>query len=133
MTPRYVTANSTTYKRIKEVRESLKKYPTKAENVLWGYLRNKKTGHRIRRQHIVGNFITDFLCIRKKVIIEIDGKIHLKQKEYDELRTVRLIELGYHVIRFTNEEVFKDPEKVALKIKEKLGSISFSPPERGET
>jgi hypothetical protein len=74
-------------------------------------------------QHIIDNFITDFVCLSKKLVIEIDGKIHLQQKEYDALRTERLNELGYQVIRFTNEEVFANPEIVANKTKEKLESI----------
>ena len=87
---------------------------------MWELLRNKKTGHKIRRQHIIDDFIADFVCLSKKVVIEIDGKIHLQQKEYDELRTLRLKELGYEVIRFTNEEVFEDASIVTSKIKEKL-------------
>ncbi len=120
--PGYITANPKNYFFIKEMRDSIKVNPTEAEKVMWEYLRNKKTGYKIRRQHILENFITDFVCLSKKVIIEIDGKIHLKQKEYDELRTLRLNELGYEVIRFTNEEVFANTEFVTLKIKEKLDS-----------
>ncbi|MDY0348803.1 MAG: type ISP restriction/modification enzyme [Tenuifilaceae bacterium] len=120
--PGYVTANPVNYKLIKEMRDNLKDNPTEAEKVMWEYLRNKKTGYKIRRQHIIDNFITDFVCLSKKVVIEIDGKIHLQQKEYDELRTERLSELGYEVIRYTNEEVFDNPELVVLKIKEKLDS-----------
>ena len=93
---------------------------------MWELLRNNKVGHKIRRQHIIDNFIADFVCLRKKLVIEIDGEIHLKQREYDELRTARLGELGYEVIRFTNEAVFDNPNWVALKIKEKLESISNS-------
>ena len=118
--PGYITANPKNYLLIKEMRDSLKNNPTEAEKIMWEYLRNKKTGYKIRRQHIIDNFITDFVCLSKKVVIEIDGKIHLQQKEYDELRTARLNELEYDVIRFTNEEVFANPDLVALKIKEKL-------------
>ncbi|HNW51125.1 MAG TPA: DUF559 domain-containing protein, partial [Prolixibacteraceae bacterium] len=118
----YITANPKNYGLIKEMRDYLKENPTEAEKVMWEYLRNKKTGYKIRRQHIIDDFITDFVCLSKKVVIEIDGKIHLQQKEYDELRTARLNELEYEVIRFTNEEVFANPEMVALKIKEKLES-----------
>jgi predicted helicase/very-short-patch-repair endonuclease len=122
--PGYITANAKNYLLIKEMRDSLKDNPTEAEKVMWEYLRNKKTGYKIRRQHIIDDFITDFVCLIKNVVIEIDGKIHLQQKEYDELRTARLNELGYEVIRFTNEEVFANPELVTLKIKEKLDSKS---------
>jgi ATP-dependent DNA helicase RecG len=118
--PGYITANPKKYKIIKEMRDFVKSNPTKAEQIMWEYLRNKKTGHKIRRQHIVDVFITDFVCLRKKVVIEVDGKIHLKQKEYDEMRTVRLNELGYEVIRFKNEEVLTNPEIVTSRIKEIL-------------
>ena len=137
--PGYITANAKNYLLIKEMRDSLKDNPTEAEKVIWEYLRNKKTGYKIRRQHIIEDFITDFVCLSKKVVIEIDGKVHLRQKEYDEIRTLRLHELGYEVIRFTNEEVFTNPELVALKTKEKLDSksdlqindLAVSPPLEG--
>lgn len=120
--PGYITANPKKYKLIKEMRDFIKSNPTKAEQVMWEYLRNKKTGHKIRRQHIIDVFITDFVCLIKKLVIEIDGKIHLKQKEYDELRTARLNELGYEVIRFKNEEVLTNPEMVTAEIKKILDS-----------
>ncbi len=122
--PGYITANSKSYPFIKKFRGNLKNNQTEAEKVMWECLRNKKTGHNIRRQHIIGKFITDFVCLPKKLIIEIDGKIHLKQKEYDELRTFRLNELGFEVIRFTNEQVFENPELVVSKIKEELDGKS---------
>jgi very-short-patch-repair endonuclease len=118
--PGYVTADLYNYRHLKEIREELRENYTEAEKLLWKYLRNKKTGHRIRRQHIIDNFITDFVCLSAKVVIEIDGKIHLQQKEYDELRTNTLNEKGYKVIRFTNEEVLSNPEYVAIQIKETL-------------
>ncbi len=122
----YNTANPLTYKLIKEMRDKLKDNPTEAEKVMWEYLRNSKKGHKIRRQHIIDDFITDFVCLSKKLVIEIDGKIHLQQKEYDELRTQRLNELGFNVIRFTNEEVFENPKLVAQKIKEELDKTGES-------
>ena len=105
---------------IKEVRDTLKNNPTESEKIIWELLRNKKTGHKIRRQHIIDNYIADFVCILKRVVIEIDGKIHLKQHEQDELRTRHLNDLGFEVIRFTNEEVHSNPEMVAEKIKQYL-------------
>ena len=121
--PGYITANPKNYLLIKEIRDSLKNNPTQAEKLLWLYLKNKKTGYKIRRQHIIDDFIVDFVCLNKKVVIEVDGKIHLNQKEYDELRTARLNELEFRVIRFENEEVFLNPDKVANKIKFILESI----------
>lgn len=122
-TPRYHTANSKTYRFTNEFKDMLRKNPTEAEKIMWELLRNKKTGHKIRRQHIIDSFIADFVCLTKKLVIEIDGKIHLQQKEYDALRTERLNELGFQVIRFTNEEVISDSSVVVMKIKETLDSI----------
>jgi len=118
--PGYITANPYTYKFISEYRKIQKENPTQAEKVIWTFLKSKKTGHKIRRQHIIDSFITDFVCLTKKVVIEIDGKIHEFHKKYDELRTLRLNDLGYQVIRFKNEEVLDCPEKIAAKIKDYL-------------
>ena len=96
--PGYVTADLLNYKYLKEIREVLRENYTETEKLLWEFLRNKKTGYRIRRQHVIDNFITDFVCLSRKVVIEIDGKIHLQQKEYDDLRTNTLNERGYKVI-----------------------------------
>ena len=128
--PGYITANPLSYNIIKEIRENLKKNPTEAENIIWEYLRNKKTGHKIRRQHIIDNFIADFVCLPLKVVIEIDGRIHKFQKEYDQMRTARFHELGYKIVRFSNEEVLTNPELVYLKIKKILDGeeIIISPP-----
>jgi len=118
--PGYITADLQNYQFIKGIRENLKENPTEAEKLIWEYLRNKNTGYKIRRQHVIDNFITDFVCLPKKVIIEIDGGIHIQQQEYDALRTNTLNEKGYKVIRFTNAEVFANPALVTSKIKEAL-------------
>ncbi len=118
--PGYITANEWTYPFIKEKRDTLKGNPTETERIMWEFLRNKKTGYKIRRQHIIDNFIVDFVCLFKRVVIELDGKIHLMQQESDERRTQRLNDLGFEVIRFTNEEVYANADLVAEKIKQHL-------------
>ena len=118
--PKFVTANPYTYKDIKPLRDALKKAPTKAEIIMWKKLKNKQIGFKIRRQHIIDNYIADFVCISKKVIIEIDGEIHLSRIEEDKIRTERLNELGYRVIRYSNDEVFKDADIVANHIRKYL-------------
>lgn len=131
--PGYITANPLSYGIIKQIRDELKKNPTEAEIIIWEYLKNKKTGYKFRRQHIVDNFIADFICLPKNLAIEIDGKIHQFQKEYDQMRTERFIELGYQVMRFTNNEVKEDPIKVYNQIKEILDNLiePNSPPWEG--
>jgi ATP-dependent DNA helicase RecG len=121
--PGYITANPKKYLLIKELRDSLKGNPTEAEKIIWRFLKNKQTGFKIRRQHIIDDYIVDFVCLNKDVVIEIDGKVHVNQKEYDDMRSARLNELSFKVIRFTNEEVFENPEKVANQIKLILESI----------
>ncbi|MFN8257566.1 MAG: DUF559 domain-containing protein [Bacteroidales bacterium] len=120
--PGYITANPYTYGSITNFREDLKKNPTEAERVMWGYLRNKKTGFKIRRQHVIDDFIVDFVCLSKKTIIEIDGRIHDFQKDKDTARTIRLKVKGFDVIRFSNAEVMQNPQKVAEAIKLYLAS-----------
>lgn len=131
--PGYVTANPLSYNIIKQIRDELKKNPTEAEIIIWEYLKNKNTGYKIRRQHIIDNFIADFVCLPKKLVIEIDGKIHQFQKEYDQMRTERFKELDFTVIRFTNEEVKKYPYEIFLQIKQILENIvdPNSPPLEG--
>ena len=91
----YVTAHPKSYVSIKNARDEMKHHPTQAEELLWKYLRNKRTGYKIRRQHIIGKFVADFVCLPKKLIIEVDGKINEKQKEQDEHRTEILNQLDY--------------------------------------
>jgi very-short-patch-repair endonuclease len=80
---------------------------TPAEATVWRALRNRKAGHKFRRQHPIYRFIIDFYCARAKLLIEIDGESHLlaDQLEYDTARTEYLEELGFKVIRFTNNDV----------------------------
>ncbi len=126
----YYTANPYVYAHIKDARKDLLKNPTCAEHILWEYLRNKKTGYKIRRQHVIDKYVVDFVCLSKYLVIEIDGGIHLQQKEQDELRTQDLNCLGYKVIRFTNEEVYDNAGLVALKIKEELDKMTSPNPSK---
>lgn len=94
----------------------LRKELTPAERKLWAVIRNDQLGVNFRRQHAVGNYIPDFICIEKKLIIELDGSQHLEQEEYDEERTEYLNSLGYKVVRFWNNDVMKDTDGVILAI-----------------
>lgn len=77
------------------------------------------------RQHIIGDYIVDFVCEDKGLILEIDGAYHNepRQEESDKLRTLFLESMGFHVIRFTNEEVLENIESVIDRIKENLYNI----------
>ncbi|MBA2331020.1 MAG: DUF559 domain-containing protein, partial [Flavisolibacter sp.] len=111
----YQTADPSTYNLLKEFSEKHRKYPTPAEDVFWNVVQSKKfEGFKFRRQHIIGNYITDFVCLKKNLIVEIDGLIHQlpENKTSDEERTTWLNTKGFTVIRFTNEEVLFETDKV---------------------
>ncbi len=95
---------------------NLRKNMTDAERKLWHYLERSQLGVRFRRQHAIGNFIVDFCCIKKKIIVELDGSQHLDLQEYDEERTKYLKSRGYRVIRFWNHDVMNDIDGVILAI-----------------
>ena len=95
---------------------------TPAEKNLWQHLRNGQLdGAHFRKQHPVGRFILDFVCVRSRLVIEIDGDTHASQAEYDAERTRWLNEQKeYRVIRFANDEVHHHIEAVLEKIREAL-------------
>lgn len=96
---------------------------TEAEAVLWQCLRNRRlSGYKFRRQHPLLEFIVDFYCVECKVVVEVDGAYHgsKDQEEYDQGRTFELEECGIKVIRFSNQEVLQNKEKVLQQIKEQL-------------
>ena len=105
-------------KKVLRARE-LRKESTEAEQFLWQYLRNRKfLNKKFRRQHVFCGFILDFYCSENQLGIELDGSIHLKQKEDDILRQKIIEEQGVKIIRFKNKEVFTNIENV-LSIIEK--------------
>ncbi len=75
---------------------------------------------RFRRQHPIDIFIVDFYCHAALLVIELDGKIHLQQKEYDEGRTAEIEKFDIEIIRFTNHEVETDIERVIRIISKKV-------------
>jgi very-short-patch-repair endonuclease len=100
----------------------LRREMTPAERRLWACIRDGQLdGAHFRKQHAVGNFILDFLCAKAKLVVEVDGDVHATQVEYDTARTQWLNEQKhYRVIRFTNEEVFKNLDAVVEAIREAL-------------
>lgn len=96
-----------------------RKKSTESEKQLWELLRNKQIGCKFRRQHPIENFIVDFACIEKRLIIEVDGGYHNneEQKQYDTYRSLMLHQKGFYVLRFTNEEVLNNPYDVKNQIR----------------
>ena len=115
----YETGDPQSYKLISEFALKHRKNPTEAEELIWKKLRNKKLENfKFRRQHIIGKYIADFVCLNKKLVVEIDGLIHQlpENKEKDRIRTKWLEKNGYKVIRFSNDEVLKNIDKVLNSI-----------------
>jgi len=117
------TAGDSSYNFTKEKAQELRKNQTEAEQILWEAIRKKSLDVKFRRQHIIGSNIVDFVSLETKLVIEVDGKIHLDKKEYDAERTKELESVGFSVIRFTNEEITNDIENVISKIKLKLEEL----------
>jgi leucyl-tRNA synthetase len=122
---------------LKEFAKENRKNPTEEEDILWQEIRNNQLGFKIRRQHAIGIFIADFVCLDKRLVIEVDGEYHLNTKEFDAARTEFLNNEGFKVIRFTNKEIQSSLKDVLTKIKASLESqpsikeTSPSPAEKG--
>lgn len=110
------------YMILKPFSRELRQNQTEAEAKLWIHLRRKGLGVTFRRQHPILDYIVDFICVPKKLIVEIDGEYHnaIDQKISDQCRTDRLEAMGYKVIRFTNEQILLDTQTVLSTIKQQL-------------
>ena len=126
--PKYQTARNSSYPLLKELAERQLENTTEAEKFLWQNLRGKQLdSYKFRRQHIIDQFIADFVCLSKQLIIEVDGGYHsLPEVEISDLQRTEILEsLGYKVIRFTNEEVLNNIDAVLAEINRTLDSLSL--------
>lgn len=123
---KYETADASLYKVLQERALQHRNYPTQAEAVLWEYLKGNRLGAKFRRQHLIGQYIPDFVYLSKQLIVEVDGGYHFigDQPSSDEQRTAYLESFGYHVIRFTNEEVLTDTQNVLQKIRHIMNHLN---------
>jgi len=123
----YNTANPLIYDILKENAKNRRKEPTVAETVLWEALKSHQLENfKFRREHVIGDFIVDFVCLSEKLVIEVDGGYHNnpETKEADKLRTEILNRNGFRVFRFSNEEVLYKLNRTLKLIKHAL----LSPP-----
>ncbi len=114
--PAYLTADFKSASELQQFARDNRKEPTEAEDRLWQVIRGSATGGRIRRQHVIDKYIVDFVSLPKQLVIEVDGDIHEHQEDEDSGRTHMLQELGFEVIRFTNQEVMAD----AIAVRESI-------------
>ena len=116
------TADPSLYEQLKEHADRMRKKPTEAEAALWEMLRGKNLDAKFRRQYVIGDYIADFVCLKKQLIIEVDGEYHNspEQQEMDRWRTNFLQSKGFSVLRFTNNEVLAAPEETMTIIRNAL-------------
>ena len=100
-----------------KLQSRLRRAMTDAERLLWQALRGRQMGGcKFRRQHPFEDFIIDFVCLERKLIVEVDGGQHMERLEGDAVRTEKLSEAGFRVLRFWNHEVLRRLEAVKEKI-----------------
>ena len=111
----------------------LRNNPTDAERVLWGRLRFWQIdGYKFRRQQPLGRYIVDFVCLEKRVIVELDGGQHAQQASLDAERDRWLRDEGFTILRFWNHDVLKDVGAVKELIYKTLQSTPYlNPPPQG--
>lgn len=119
---RYIGSEPRTYGQLKEWAREMRKEPTRAEAAMWRMLRHDNLEMRFRRQHVIEEFIVDFVCLKKRLVVEIDGGIHEEMKQADASRTERLEAFGFRVIRFSNEEVLLNEVSVFDRIQREMAA-----------
>ncbi|MCX6351942.1 MAG: endonuclease domain-containing protein [Bacteroidetes bacterium] len=134
--PGYITNSQKQWSTVSPFANKNRKDSTEAEDILWQAVRNRQIdGFKFRRQHPIEGYIPDFVCLEKRLVVEIDGGYHYEkdQKELDEARTLHLNSYGYTEIRFSNEEVINDIDGVvrrlgiALKETSPQGDLTLNP------
>ena len=118
----YKTSSPDRYSLLKDFAKSNRKNMNDAEIILWQYLRRLPSTFHFRRQHVIVDYIVDFVCLEKLLVVEMDGKYHSEpeQIEWDKIRENRLCKLGFRILRITNEELFVSTEAAIEKIKQEL-------------
>ena len=123
------TADPVSYKLLEERAKEHRKNPTEAEDAFWKMASGNAFGVKFRRQHVIDNYIVDFVSLEGKLVVEIDGGYHFTQEQQidDNLRSQVLKDYGFTILRLKNEEVIADPEEVKAKIKLALWLASLAP------
>ncbi len=111
--PMYYGATPVIFDRAFKLRRNM----TSSEELLWNKLKRKQLlSVRFRRQHPINKYIVDFYCHAARLVVELDGKIHLTKKESDRERTKEIEDLGLRIIRFSNKEVEGSIDNKVAKI-----------------
>ena len=128
--PKYLSGDAHLAKDLLLHAKEMRKEPTLSEALLWDNLRREKLDVRFRRQHLIGKYIVDFVCLEKRLIVEVDGEYHntKEQIELDDERTLELEQKhNFKIIRFSNDEVKTQTPVVLTKIQQELLSRKSFP------
>lgn len=110
----------------RDKRRKLRNNPTESEKKLWQFLRKRQLlGHKFRRQHGIDAYVVDFYCPKLRLAVEIDGEIHkLSEVKSDDIERQQYLEkFGISFLRFSNEEVLTNMDKVISTIEIKLKEL----------
>lgn len=124
--PKYFrTASPDRYELLKAFAKENRNHATEAEKALWLMIKGKALGAKFLRQHIIQDYIADFVALEEQLIIEVDGGYHFSndQMQWDAYRTDDLEKIGFKVIRFSNEEVLFNTKIVIDSIIYELNHI----------
>ena len=126
-------ADPMNYSLLQEKAKKMRKEPTEAENAFWKMASDNGFGVKFRRQHVIDNYIVDFVSLEGKLVVEIDGGYHFTQEQQieDNLRSQVLKDYGFTILRLKNEEVIGDPEEVTAKVKLALWLAQKAPLREG--
>jgi very-short-patch-repair endonuclease len=110
------------YGLLKSYARENRKNQTEEEEFLWRQLKGNVLGVKFKRQLVIKNYIADFVCPERMLVIEVDGGYHYRpeQMEWDAYRTEELEKLGFRVLRFRNESIIMEIENVLKIIQECL-------------
>ena len=114
----YETSSPDRYHILKDYAKENRKEMTLAESILWNELRGMRGDYHFRRQHPIGDFIVDFVCLSHNLVIEVDGAYHNESQQMidDAMRTECLNDMGFNVLRFTNDEICTELDNVTEQI-----------------
>ena len=110
-------------KQLKGFARANRKAGNLSEALLWDELKQRKMGVQIKRQRPIGNYIADFYCAEKNLVIEIDGWSHDDKYHYDKARDEYMQKLGIHVLRIADIDVKRDMNNVLIWIKHNIDTI----------
>ena len=111
-------------KKLKSLARANRRAGNLSEALLWNELKQSKLGVRFTKQKVLGDYIADFYCPEKNMVIEIDGWSHDNKYEYDKARDEYMQSLGIHVLRITDKDVKQDMSNVLIWIKHNIDLIN---------